>query len=205
MVASPRGAALREPRAAAFAGTMRGSEAHVSEPPTEALTLHLDGGQTPLAQLRALGGRPFDHPEQLPARAIDPAAWVPFEPTAEITLEGRPLVWLAKDGSEAAVDARAFGDLTCADAAGLPDEGVAVGRCTTEGLAPREVARLLILAYVVRANTHTTAEVTLVAEEGGRTVWESEDTFFTNQRNVVTYRFAIEVEAGGPLRVTPVR
>ena len=168
------------------------------------LTLHLDGGQAPLARLRALGGSPWDHPERLPARTVDPADWLPFEPTAQITLEGQPLVWLARDGSEAAVDARAFGDLLCVDAARLPDEGVAVGRCLTDALAPRDLARLLILAYVVRANTHTTAEVTLLSEAAGRTVWESEDTFFTNRRNVVTSRFAIEV-AEGARRVSPAR
>ncbi len=178
------------------------------------LAFRLEHHDSPLSQLRERGGNLPDFPDRLPAREIPaPAAgaepaWVPLPVTADVQLDGRPLVWLAADGSGVAVDARAFSDLTCVDAGRIPQGGVVLGKCLVpDRLAPRQVARLLIQADAVRANIHTHADVKLLQELPGyggtyRSVWESEATYFTNQRNVATMRFVIEVERDGTLRVS---
>lgn len=151
-----------------------------------------------LNEVRGLGVSLFDFQEAFPAGSTEGCKPV------GIRLGNKALLWLSEERGEVLVDEAEFSALEAKRgvmASHLEgDQTEVIGRVLSD--APRrELVLALIRNDVIQANAHTDAELYLLAEAedqaGYRSTWVSVDTFFTNQKNVVTYSFGVRVEADG--------
>jgi hypothetical protein len=156
-----------------------------------------------LDQVRGLGVSLYDFQEAFASATID-SSCLPVGPSK---VGGRSLLWLHEERKAVVVDALLFDGLKATR--GCMAESLEDGETEVLGryLGPRDAqpARTLIEALircdVIQANTHTTAEVYLMAEsegpQGYRSSWVSVDTYFTNRKNVDTYAFDALLEPDG--------
>lgn len=160
-------------------------------------------GTAYLGEVRGLGVNLWDFQEAFPVATIDSSC----QPVGPGQVAGRSLLWLHEERKEVVVDEALFDGLKAMR--GMMAQYLEGGETEVLGryIGPRDAqpARALIEAlirsYVIQANTHTSAEVFLMAEsegpDGYRSSWVSVDTYFTNRKNVDTYAFAVLLDPDG--------
>jgi hypothetical protein len=154
---------------------------------------------SPLAELRELGGWRDDMQDLFPSAAIDPATQRPVTATAGLRLEGRPIAWWTSTLDAVVLDGAAFAPLRRADATMLPpttpDTSTAngpvvphsgleadalrqvVGRVTTrarQALGDRAVLELLLRIEAIRTHWHLGADMCLTSEQQGDGAYRAE-------------------------------
>jgi hypothetical protein len=137
--------------------------------------------ESPLAELRELGGWRDDAQDRFPAGTMDPKTQHPVTATAGLQLEGRPIAWFSPALDAVVLDGAAFAPLRRADATMLPPatasaprsepEAISlrqvVGRVTPQArkaLGDRGVLEVLLRIEAIRTYWHIGADVCLTSE-----------------------------------------
>ncbi|MGB1252189.1 MAG: hypothetical protein ACPG8W_16335 [Candidatus Promineifilaceae bacterium] len=114
--------------------------------------------------------------------------------------------WELNDRPDEAADDSQFEDLTYSRALladQLDAEGVLVGKYVGDDLSDRDIIGFLLENYIVDANQHVLATVYLMREGRDATgYWAmlvSEDPYWTNEKNLDIYPFAIRIHPNGEL------
>ena len=142
---------------------------------------------SPLTELRELGGWRDDVQERFPAGTIDPRTPRPVTATAGFRLEGQPIAWFSPSLDAVVLDGAAFAPLRRADATMLPPTAApattsapprsgleaaslrqALGRVTPRArkvLGDRGVLELLLRIEAIQTHWQLGADVCLTAEQ----------------------------------------
>lgn len=178
------------------------------------VTLTIDHADSPLHELRELGGWRDDFQARFPAAVIDPSVQRPVGATANLVLGEHPIAWYAVALDAVVLDGTAFAPLRRADPTRMAaGEQAVVGRVTAkarEALGARGVVELLMRIGAIQTYWHKGANLCLKAERGsepgGETVyrsdWQAVHHYETNARNEAKYAFAVELHAEGAVVVT---
>lgn len=168
------------------------------------LTLERDSNTSLLSEQRRLGPAMHDFAESYSAAAID-ARYTPMKTTGAFTVDGNPLFFLTPERDAVVVDQRVFSDLRCVEPMRLKAKETASIGTVRQPMPPRDLARLLITADVVRTYIHIGSQLALVEESTDETGWtgafEGTHTYFTNEENVDRVAFSLRVGADGLLSV----
>jgi len=171
--------------------------------------IHLDNEDSYLTEVRKLGGKMPDYQETIKAEAVDPKSYNPVSVVADIRIDDRPLLWINPVLDHVVVDKKAFTDLQSIRAVmakHLDAKGQVIGRFLGgKALSPRQIVTFLLKGDVIRSNAHTTAEVYIMSETSGDIGYCAAlacvDTYYTNKKNVDTYRYAIAIDLEGTIRL----
>lgn len=151
-----------------------------------------------------------DFPKTYPAKVFEPPKrFEAMEALASKDVDDTPYLWRDVEENVAVVDARAFGDLTIADATRLPEgESATIGTLTTDGhkdLYPRAVLAFLLESRALATWAHIGSELCLTSErsEPGRyvAVVKGTHTYFTNEKNEDPLRFEFSIEADASMQI----
>ncbi|MCX4247538.1 hypothetical protein [Paraliomyxa miuraensis] len=128
---------------------------------------------SPLAELRELGGARAQVQDRFPAAVIDPQRQRPVAATAELRFEGQPIAWWSPMLDAVLLDGAVFAPLRHADATGArPEPRQVVGRVTSRGrqvLGERGVIALLLRVEAIGTYWQLGADLCMTAEheQGG--------------------------------------
>ena len=142
--------------------------------------------------------------------AVITEGMTPVKPLAGFTVDGKPILYVTADGSQAVVDERVFPHgLSFASTSRMKaGESVPLGSVVPEALqavTPQQLVRFLILSEVIETRIHVEAELCMTAESGDHSgysaTWEGTHTYYTNEQNVVPLAFTVSIDAQGNIRL----
>ena len=133
---------------------------------------------SPLTELRELGGGRDDFQDRFPAAEIDPVAQRSVSATAKLRLEGQPIAWFSHTLDAVVLDGAAFAPLRRADAT-KSEIGVrqVVGRVVPrarQALGDRAVLELLLRIDAIHTYWHLGADLCLTEEHSAKGVYSAE-------------------------------
>ncbi|MEM9456701.1 MAG: hypothetical protein AAGF11_21165 [Myxococcota bacterium] len=176
-------------------------------------TLTIDHIDSPLHELRELGGWRDDFQARFPAAVIDPSVQRPVGATASLTLGEHPIAWYAVALDAVVLDGTAFAPLRRVDPTRMAAaERAVVGRVTAkarQALGTRGVIEFLMRIGAIQTYWHKGANLCLKAEMGSesggekvyRSDWQAVHHYETNTRTEAQYAFVVEFDAGGEVVV----
>jgi hypothetical protein len=171
--------------------------------PTCLMKIEADHSRSVLQEQRSRGPHANDFFASYPAAAIDPAKQEPIRATDAFRVGGNPVLWLSADKASVVVDQRAFSTLTNVDGTRHTGDPIVVGKATAatlKAMPPRDLARFLIAAGVVRIYVHIGGWVCLEEETSTNGGWRGRfagsHQYFTNEENNDPLAFVIEMVDG---------
>lgn len=162
-----------------------------------------------LEEHRSRGVSVDDFAQAFVNESIDPELHQRVRCVEFLRLAGEPLFWFHADGGPAVVDARLCSAVTVVDPTRMKSgTSAVVGQLTDRArreVAPRVLARGLMLAGAIQTFWHIGAELCLESEsdEGDAYVgrYGAEHTYYTNDENVVAYAFEFVLDGAGTILV----
>jgi hypothetical protein len=175
-------------------------------------TFTVDHRDSPLAELRQLGGVRDDFQQRFPAALIDPAVQRPVSAVQSLRIDGRPIAWFSASLDTVMLDGAAFAPLRQADATrAKPGERLRVGRVTgqaREALGPRGVIELLVRVGAIQTYWHLGADLCLSEEHIEGKVYRARlrgvHHYADRREQQARYTFEVEINAHDEVVVTGV-
>ena len=161
-----------------------------------------------LSEQRSIGPGWDDFPTRFAASTVDPTTFLPVKAVAEYRVSGQPVLYFTPDRRAAVVDSRYFSDLAVADPTRMrPGEMAMIGavrETARREMGGRALAKLLVLAGVVRVYWHVEADVCLETETASQdgayeAVISGTHTYFTNERNEGHFAFLLRIAPDGAI------
>lgn len=164
---------------------------------------------SPLAELRELGGWRDEFPDRFPAAIIDPQEQRPVSATAGLRLQGQPIAWFSRTLDAVVLDGAAFAPLRRADATqAVVGARQVVGRVVPrarEALGDRAVLELLLRIDAIHAYWHLGADLCLTAEREANDEYRAElrgvHHYVAERAHESRFAFAVEISARGEISV----
>lgn len=170
---------------------------------------------SPVAELRELGGWQDEAQDRFPAAVIDPTAQRPVTATASLRLDGQPIAWFSRTLDAVVLDGAAFAPLRGASAMEVEHEARrAVGRVVPRARAAmgnRAVLELLLRIQAIRTYEHLGADLCLTEEHYTHGTYRADLTgvrqFMITRatgralEQETRFAFAVEIDAEGQVSV----
>ncbi len=166
-------------------------------------------GDSPLAELRELGGWRDDFQDRFPAAIIDASVQRPVTASATVRLHDQPIAWFSRTLDAVVLDGAAFAPLHRADATQLElEERRVVGRVVAharEALGDRAVLELLLRIDAIHGYWHLGADLCLTHEHEADGAYRAElrgvHQYLSKRLHEASLAFAVEIDAHGEIAV----